>query len=187
MSAQSNSYCGIFSRTLPLTIFRLMPAITALLHTSNDAIRLGRALESLRPCDEILIVDHDSRDATLHIAREYGARIFSLQSLVRPFQSRSEAGWFLEDVRHDWVLCLDPRETLTEALEASLYEWKSQSPGTDAPLSVFIREETADGWIALPSPQTRLIPRSWTRWNGHLPADQPSAINLEGDLLRFLP
>jgi glycosyltransferase involved in cell wall biosynthesis len=156
-----------------------MPAITALLHTSNDAIRLGRALESLRPCDEILIVDHDSRDATLHIAREYGARIL-------PFQSRAEAGWFLEDARHDWVLCLDPREALTEGLEASLYEWKSQSPSTDVPFSVFIREETPDAWIALPSPQTRLVPRSWTLWNGHLPSDYPSAIKLEGDLLRFL-
>jgi glycosyltransferase involved in cell wall biosynthesis len=52
-----------------------MPPITALLHTRNDALRLGRALEMLLPCAEILIVDHDSGDATHRIAHQYGARI----------------------------------------------------------------------------------------------------------------
>jgi hypothetical protein len=33
-----------------------MPKITALLHTHNDALRLGRALDSLRPCDEVLVI-----------------------------------------------------------------------------------------------------------------------------------
>ena len=53
----------------------LMPPITALLHTSNDGLRLGRALETLLPCAEILIVDHHSTDDTLRIVREYGAHI----------------------------------------------------------------------------------------------------------------
>jgi glycosyltransferase involved in cell wall biosynthesis len=37
-----------------------MPQLTALIHTHNDELRLGRALESLRPCDELLIFDHGS-------------------------------------------------------------------------------------------------------------------------------
>ena len=52
-----------------------MTSITALLHTKNDALRLGRALETLYACDDILIVDHGSRDATVRVAREYGARV----------------------------------------------------------------------------------------------------------------
>ena len=32
-----------------------MPKFTALLRTHNDALRLGRALQSLRPCDEVLV------------------------------------------------------------------------------------------------------------------------------------
>ena len=31
-----------------------MPPITALLHTKNDSLGLGRALETLLPCSEIL-------------------------------------------------------------------------------------------------------------------------------------
>ena len=51
-----------------------MPPITGL-QTHNDARHLGRALESLRPCDEILILDRGSTDHTLRVAREYGATI----------------------------------------------------------------------------------------------------------------
>ena len=52
-----------------------MPPIAAILHTSNDARTLGRALESLRSCDELLVMDHGSSDDTRKIAREYGARV----------------------------------------------------------------------------------------------------------------
>lgn len=158
-----------------------MPAITALLHTENDALRLGRALETLRPCDEIVVVDHGSHDATLQIAREYGARML-------PFRSGAAPSQYLQSVRHEWILCLDPRESLTEGLEASLFEWKSELPlqVTGVAFSVFLREETAGGWISIPSPQTRLIPRGWNSWKGYLPAADPSAPAMEGELLRFL-
>ena len=52
-----------------------MPKLTALIRTSNDAVRIGRALESLRPCDEFLIIDDGSNDETARVAREYGARV----------------------------------------------------------------------------------------------------------------
>lgn len=94
-----------------------MTSITVLLHTFNHALQLGRALETLYPCDEILIVDHHSQDATLHIAREYGARILQASSNCTPDQYWRRASF-------DWILCLQPDESLTEALAASLYEWK---------------------------------------------------------------
>jgi hypothetical protein len=156
-----------------------MPPVTALLHTENDALRLGRALETLRPCNEIIIVDHGSRDATVRIAREYGAHVFR-------FKPESLPGHYLQSARCDWILCLDPRESLTEGLEATLLEWKSVADVTNQAFSVFLREETPDGWLENPMPQTRLIPRSWTAWHGVLPKHDPSAIALEGELLRFL-
>jgi glycosyltransferase involved in cell wall biosynthesis len=162
-----------------------MPPITALLHTANDALRLGRTLETLLPCEEILVVNHGSQDATVRIAREYGARIL-------PFHAAANPGHYLQSARHDWILCLDPRESLTEGLEASLYEWRSEarSETANSAFSVFVREETADGWLVLPAPQTRLIPRKWNRCRGYLPAEDPStyraALPLEGELLRFI-
>ena len=78
-----------------------MPPFTALLHTKNDALRLGRALETLVPCGEILVVDHHSADATGRIAREYGARLVAADSQANPQR-------YLELARFDWIFCLDP-------------------------------------------------------------------------------
>ena len=52
-----------------------MALITAILHTCNDELRLGRALQTLLSCNQILIIDHCSTDCTLRIAREYAASI----------------------------------------------------------------------------------------------------------------
>jgi glycosyltransferase involved in cell wall biosynthesis len=158
-----------------------MPPITALLHTENDALRVGRALETLYPCDEIVVVDHASGDSTVQIAREYGARVVSAEAGSSPDR-------YLRFVRAGWVLCLDPHESLTESLAASLFEWKSSSHDASVgpAFAVFLREETAQGWIEIPAAQTRLVPQTWNRWNGNFPAYEPFALALEGELLRFV-
>jgi len=159
----------------------LMPSITALLHTENDALRLGRALETLYPCDEIVVVDHGSRDGTAQVARHYGARVLRATP-------EAPITHYLRSVGPGWILSLDARESLSESLAASLYEWKSvQSASPSAPaFAVFLREETPEGWIESPVPQTRLVPATWTHWNGNLPIHDVDAIALEGELLRFV-
>jgi len=162
-----------------------MPSITALLHTSNSGFHLGRSLETLHPCAEILIVDHQSHDETLRIAREYGARI--VQSVVVPNPADVAPPHYLQFASSDWILCLDPRESLSESLAASLYEFKlSTLADSIRPRSVFLREEKTQGWIDLPTPETRLIPKSWTRWQGSLPVQDSTVDALEGRLLRFM-
>ena len=154
-----------------------MPTITALLHTHNDGLRLGRALETLFPCDEILIIDHDSEDRTAAVAREYGARI----------AAASETMSYPSLVRGEWIFALDPRESITEALGASLFEWKSDAIATNVrAFSVYRREETPEGWIQNPVAQTRLVRRDWDRWAGQFPEPDASAPALEGELLRFV-
>ena len=155
-----------------------MPAITAVLHTENDGLRLGRALETLYPCDDIFVIDHDSRDATISVARHYGARVIAGR------KSSSPENW-PAPVDQGWIFCLDPKESLTENLAASLYEWKFQKSVLGAAFSMFLREETSEGWREVPLPQTRLVPGSWKEWNGVFPADDWSALPLEGELLRF--
>jgi hypothetical protein len=164
-----------------------MPSITALLHTKNDTLRLGRALETLYACDDILVVDHGSRDATVRVANEYGARVIAATARTSPAEYLRSAG--LPSTNSTWILCLDPRESLTERLAASLFEWKSESPDSlpsaARAFSVLVREETKKGWLEIPDPQTRLVPRDWKRWHGLFPIAEPSAFVLEGELLRF--
>ena len=155
-----------------------MPPISAILHTHNDELRLGRALETLHPCDEVLIVDHGSTDLTLTIARDFGARI--LEPEPSPFREAQRA-------HNDWVFCLQPNESLSEGLEASLFEWRARTMAEVQSIlaaAISSRAETASGWSPAGS-ETRLVPKTWTRWQGRLPAHDPQAIVLEGDLLRF--
>jgi hypothetical protein len=154
-----------------------MTAITAILQTCNDSLRLGRAMETLYPCDEIIVVDQGSSDGTVQLAREFGAHIVGALAGASPRQ-------YLKAHRQGWILCLDPRESLTESLAASLFEWKLQPPLAPA-FSFHLREETVAGWTAPAAPQTRLVPVGWERWNGMLPAHDPSSLPLEGEILRF--
>ena len=146
--------------------------LTALIHTDNDELRLGRALESLRPCDELLIFDRGSQDHTAAVAREYGARVLPA------------AGASIIQARHDWILCLLPTEALSEALEATLFEWKLGEPAAGSAFSVAVREQAGSEWLSHP-PATRLLNRRARSWAGGLPADDPQAQLLPGDLLRF--
>lgn len=166
--------------TLCLYSLSTMPPITAILHTRNDAARLGRALETLQPCDQIIIVDHGSTDATLRVAREYAAAVRT----AGPDQSPAA---HLASAQYDWALYLLPWESLTEALEASLFEWKLYEARDVAAIpacSACVREETRNGW-AETSPSTRLVPKNWNHWNGHLPRHHERSMLLQGDLLRF--
>ncbi len=166
-----------------------MPKITALIHTHNDAERIARVLESLRACDEVLVIDHGSSDDTAKIARDHGATVKEGVPGVNP-------GVYAMDARHDWILCVLPTESVGEGLEASLFEWKraerhrpndkdKEEASAFAPaFSVHVREETGNGWKELP-PETRLVNRRQINWPGHLPAPDPRAELLEGYLLRF--
>jgi hypothetical protein len=155
-----------------------MPKITALIHASaTDARRLGRLLETLRPCDEVLIVNIDSAEDVTRIAREYGASIKNGVPGVSP-------GTYLMDARNDWILSLLPSESLTEGLEASLFEWKAQDHDISESFSVRLREETANGWTKHPA-VTRLVNREAVNWISNLPKNDPRSQLLAGDLLRF--
>jgi hypothetical protein len=166
-----------------------MQLLTALLHTHNDALRLGRALETLYACDQIVIIDHGSRDATVRIARQYGSRIVSADASASSHFAAVDL-----DLVGGWLLCLTPHESLSESLATSLFELKANSsvkPGAEtprsapAPYAVFLREETPGGWIDHPTAQTRLVPYGWSAWSNNLPVHDPSAEKLAGELLRF--
>jgi glycosyltransferase involved in cell wall biosynthesis len=156
-----------------------MPPITALLHTSNDALRLGRALETVLPCREILVIDHGSSDATRRVAMRYGARFARADA-----RSESECARLASN---EWILCLEPSESLTEMLQATLFEWSSLRADevSDSAFNVFAREQHGEVWLQQPLPETRLVPRSWTGWKARLPRFDPKLSVLEGNLLRL--
>ena len=91
-----------------LDVRRRLP-VSAVVIAKNEADRIGRCLDSLVPlCDEVLVLDSGSSDATVAIARAAGARVEHQDWLG--FDAQKNAAIAL--ARNQWVLLLDADEWL---------------------------------------------------------------------------
>lgn len=89
-----------------------MEKITAIIPCRNESHGIARALESVRWCDEILVVDSFSTDDTVHIARQYTGRI-----LEHAYEnSAAQKNWAIPQASHPWILLLDADEYVTDTL-----------------------------------------------------------------------
>src|SRR5438309_8928238 len=104
-----------------------MPRLSAFLITRNEAQDLPGCLESLKGlADEMVVVDDQSEDQTLAIAKRYGARTFS-----RPLDGFAAQKQFaLDQTRGDWVLSIDADERMTPALAQEIREVLSKPEKT---------------------------------------------------------
>jgi glycosyltransferase involved in cell wall biosynthesis len=92
------------------------PTVTGLVLTYNGERLLERCLASLAFCDELLVVDSQSTDASRDIAGRAGARV-----LARPWPGPVEQFRFaLAEVKTDWVVSLDQDEFLSGELSANI-------------------------------------------------------------------
>src|SRR5262245_45958727 len=81
-----------------------VPRLSAVLITKNEETLLPGALESVAFCDETLVVDCGSTDATRALAERAGARVI----LNAPWPGFvAQRNLAVERALHDWVLCLD--------------------------------------------------------------------------------
>jgi hypothetical protein len=154
-----------------------MPKLTALLHCHNQAQQLARALETLRACDQVLVIDHDANSDVERVVRDYGATI----KVGVPGVS---LGTYLVDAANDWIICVKPTETLSEELEASLLEWKQQEHETNKTFAISVRAQQNGGWKPA-GRHTRLVNRTHVNWTTELPPDSEGAEVLQGDLLEL--
>jgi glycosyltransferase involved in cell wall biosynthesis len=78
----------------------------------NEEERLRACLESAAWADEIVIVDGESTDKTVALAREFTDRVW-----VRPWPGfATQKNFALEQATGDWVLALDADERVTPEL-----------------------------------------------------------------------
>ena len=137
-----------------------------------------------------MVVDSHSSDATVAIAEAAGARV-----LQRPFEGfRSQKQFAIEQARHDWVLCLDADERVSEALRASI-ETARDSGFRDAAGYRFARLSDYFGRFlrhgnAYPDRVLRLFDRRRGGWRGKREVHEAASVDgpvrtLAGDLIHY--
>ncbi len=88
--------------------------ISVAIFTLNEEVNLSYCMESVKGCDDIVVVDSFSTDNTVQIAERLGARV--VQNKFTGFGDQRM--WLLEHVplKHPWVLILDADERVTGPL-----------------------------------------------------------------------
>ena len=107
----------------------MKPTISAVIITRNEAEMLPGLLESLHFCDEIVVVDSHSDDATRDIAASFKAKV-----IVRDFNGFGDQKEFARtQAGCDWVLSLDADERVPAVLagesitlEDQLAQWEQR-------------------------------------------------------------
>ena len=139
--------------------------ISATIITYNEERNVARVLESLRCCDEVLVLDSGSNDRTVEIATKLGARV--VESSWHGYAAQKNIA--AELAANDWILALDADESLSEALEAELWQIKKAGPRYDGytvpRLAQYLgRWVMHSGWY--PDRKVRLFDRRKAEWVG---------------------
>jgi len=162
--------------------------LTVTVITKNEASNLEAALASVRWADEIVVVDAESTDETVAIARRFTQRVD-----VRAWPGYvAQKNYAASRASHDWILSLDADERVTPALAQEIRSGLSGSPAHAAfrmprvtfHLGRWIR--TTD-WY--PDHQTRLYNRRAAEWTGQYVHETVTANGrigtLAGELQHF--
>lgn len=104
----------------------MTPRISGVVTTLDNGATLERCLRSLRFCDEIVVLDSGSTDATLEIARRHGARV-AAQAFAGYGPQKQAA---IDLALGDWILLLDADEHMTDAGRIAI-EAELASPRAD--------------------------------------------------------
>lgn len=163
------------------------PRISACIIAMDEADRIGDCLASVDFCDEVVVVDSHSSDATREIAAARGARV-----IERDWPGHvAQKEFTIRAATHDWVLCVDADERISQTLRSEILALRDggfaghagwRFPRLSSYLGRWMRH---GGWY--PDLQLRLFDRRRGKWGGNNPHDrvelEGSVGRLSGDLL----
>jgi glycosyltransferase involved in cell wall biosynthesis len=162
--------------------------ITATIITQDEERNIARAMESLRCCDEIVVVDSGSSDRTPEIAQKLGARVID-----SPWGGYAkQKNYAAECSTNDWILSIDADEALSEALEGEIWHIRKNGPRYDAYTMPRMAQYLGrwilhSGWY--PDRKVRLYDRRKAQWVGEYVHEsvvvRGTIGHLESDLLHF--
>jgi glycosyltransferase involved in cell wall biosynthesis len=140
--------------------------LSACIITYNEADRIEACVKSLSFCDDIVVVDSHSTDATREIAASLGVRV-----IERDWPGyRTQKDFAVRSAQYDWVLCLDADEQVSDELRAEILALRDSGfphhAGWSVPrLMVYFGQYLKHG-TAYPDRLIRLFDRRRGGWIG---------------------
>jgi len=163
--------------------------ISVTVRTFNEEKNLRDCLESVTWADEIIVVDAESTDSTVAIAREFTDRV-----IVMPWAGHIATSQFATDqAKNPWVFSIDADERVSPALRDEILALDLAAAAHDAfdmPRLHFFMQRWIrhSGWY--PDRNIRLYRKDRCHWGGYAPHDKiqvpGSLASLKGDLLHYI-
>ncbi|MBP6300216.1 MAG: glycosyltransferase family 2 protein [Arenimonas sp.] len=143
-----------------------MIKISACIITFNEADRIEACIKSLSFCDEIIVVDSGSSDATVALAESLGAKVS-----YRKFEGfRTQKQFAVEQASFDWILSLDADEIVTEKLRQQIIALQhlglDSYSGYKFPRCLFYHNKFLRHGNAYPNRILRLFNKTQAGWHG---------------------
>ncbi|MEZ5359574.1 MAG: glycosyltransferase family 2 protein [Candidatus Zixiibacteriota bacterium] len=98
--------------------------ISAIIITKNEEANIERCLRSVAWTDEIILVDSNSTDRTVEIAKSFDAKIFNPE--WKGFGPAKQ--YALEQASGDWILSIDADEEVTFTLKNEILQLLEGNP-----------------------------------------------------------
>ena len=143
-----------------------MPKLSVTIITKDEESDIAAAIASVAWADEVVIVDSQSSDRTVEIARGAAAPVVVI---VQEWQGYIEQKNFAaEQASHDWILSLDADERVTPALADEVRRTLQKPAHTayEMPRITWHLGRWIRGTDWYPDHQTRLYNRRKARWTG---------------------
>ncbi len=141
-------------------------SLSAVLITKNEEKNLEACLRSLSFCSEIIVVDSESTDRTLEIARRFTPNVYS-----RPWTNFSEQRNYAASLATNrWIFSVDADERVSSDLATEITQKIGQPPHGLSAFAVPRKTYHLGKWIAhggwYPNYVVRLFDRTQGRWEG---------------------
>ena len=102
-------------------------SLTTIIITKNEEKNIEECIKSVKFSNQIIVVDDESADNTVEIAKKNGAEVIS--GKFTSFSKQREAG--MKEAKSDWILYLDADERVTEELRREIEKVITQKESAD--------------------------------------------------------
>jgi (heptosyl)LPS beta-1,4-glucosyltransferase len=137
--------------------------LSVVILAKNESARIATCLESVRWAQEIIVVDDESTDNTVELAKRYTDKVFVKKMDIEG----RHRNWAYSLANNLWVLSLDADELVTPQLEKEIKDTLNNNPSQNG-FTIPRKNYIGDYWVRnsgwYPSPQLKLFRKDKFRY-----------------------